>query len=103
MVARKHFGSAPTLSPYPAIDDVFRAVEAGNVSYAVVPVENSTEGAIGRTLDLLFGLPVKICGEVNLRVHQNLMSNETSLGAITNIFGHAQSLAQCHEWLNHPS
>lgn len=98
--ARKHFGSAPTLSPYPAIDDVFRAVEAGNVSYAVVPVENSTEGAIGRTLDLLFGLPVKICGEVNLRVHQNLMSNETSLGAITNIFGHAQSLAQCHEWLN---
>ena len=98
--ARKHFGGSPTLSPYPAIDDVFRAVEAGNVNYAVVPVENSTEGAIGRTLDLLFALPVRICGEVNLRVHQNLMSREAELGAIKTLFGHSQSLAQCHEWLN---
>ncbi len=98
--ARKHFGSAPTLSPYPAIDDVFRAVEAGNVDYAVVPVENSTEGAIGRTLDLLLASPVQICGEVNLRVHQNLLSQAASVSEITTIYGHAQSLAQCHEWLN---
>jgi chorismate mutase / prephenate dehydratase len=98
--ARKHFGQAPTLSPYPAIDDVFRAVESGQVDYAVVPVENSTEGAIGRTLDLLFALPVKICGEVNLRVHQNLMSLAADATQIDTVYGHAQSLAQCQEWLH---
>jgi chorismate mutase/prephenate dehydratase len=98
--ARKHFGGAPALDPYPAIDDVFRAVEAGNVDYAVVPVENSTEGAIGRTLDLLLASPVQICGEVNLRVHQNLLSTATDIASITSVIGHAQSLAQCHEWLN---
>ena len=98
--ARKHFGAAPTLTPYAAIDDVFRAAEAGNADYAVVPVENSTEGAIGRTLDLLLSSPLKICGEVNLRIHQNLLSTAASLAAVQRLYGHAQSLAQCHEWLN---
>lgn len=98
--ARKHFGGAPTLIPCPAIDDVFRAVEAGNVNYAVVPVENSTEGAIGRTLDLLLASPLKICGEVNLRVHQNLLSKAENISALKRLYSHAQSLAQCHEWLN---
>jgi chorismate mutase/prephenate dehydratase len=98
--SRKHFGSAPTLTPCPAIDDVFRAVEAGNADYAVVPVENSTEGAIGRTLDLMLSSPLQICGEVNLRVHQNLLSKADSLAAVTRLYSHAQSLAQCHEWLN---
>ncbi len=98
--ARKHFGGAPDLVACPAIDDVFRAVEAGNVRYAVVPVENSTEGAIGRTLDLLLGSPLRICGEVNLRIHQNLLSRAAGLDAIRTVYSHAQSLAQCHEWLN---
>jgi chorismate mutase/prephenate dehydratase len=98
--ARKHFGSAPTLTACPGIDDVFRAVEAGNADYAVVPVENSTEGAIGRTLDLMLTSPLQICGEVNLRVHQNLLSKADSLTAVTRLYSHAQSLAQCHEWLN---
>jgi chorismate mutase/prephenate dehydratase len=98
--ARKHFGSAPTLTACSAIDDVFRAVEAGNADYAVVPVENSTEGAIGRTLDLLLSSPLQICGEVNLRVHQNLLSKAGSLAAVKRLYSHAQSLAQCHEWLN---
>jgi chorismate mutase/prephenate dehydratase len=98
--ARKHFGSAPSLQPAAAIDDVFRAVEAGNTDYAVVPVENSTEGAIGRTLDLLLSSSWKICGEVNLRIQQNLMSRAGSLDGIKRLYSHAQSLAQCHEWLN---
>ena len=98
--ARKHFGSAPTLTSYPAIDDAFRAVEAGNADYAVVPVENSTDGAIGRTLDLLLTSPLKICGEVNLRIHQNLLSKSDSLTSVKRLYSHAQSLAQCHEWLN---
>lgn len=98
--ARKHFGSAPVLSPRATIDDVFRAVEAGNVEYGVVPVENSTEGAVGRTLDLLLDSPLQICGEVNLRIHQNLMSKAASLDGVKRLYSHSQSLAQCHEWLN---
>jgi len=98
--AKKHFGSAPALNPCVAIDDVFRAVEAGNADYGVVPVENSTEGAIGRTLDLLVSSPLQICGEVNLRIHQNLLSKAESLAGLTRLYSHAQSLAQCHEWLN---
>ena len=77
--ATKHFGHAARLLPQVSIDDVFREVEAGHAHYAVVPVENSTEGAVGRTMDLLLGSSLKICGEVVLRIHQNLLSNETDL------------------------
>lgn len=98
--ATKHFGHAARLSPQSSIDDVFREVESGHAQYAVVPVENSTEGAVGRTMDLLLGTQLKICGEVVVRIHQNLLSNETNLSAISKVYSHAQSLAQCHEWLN---
>ena len=98
--AKKHFGSAPAFTPYLTIDDVFRAVESGQADYGVVPVENSTEGSVGRTLDLLLTTPLMICGEVNLRIHQNLMSRTSSLDGVTKLYSHAQSLAQCHEWLN---
>ena len=98
--ATKHFGHAARLIPQVSIDDVFREVEACHADYAVVPIENSTEGAIGRTLDLLMTTPLKICGEVVLRIHQHLLSNETSLDDINTVYSHAQSLAQCHEWLN---
>ena len=82
------------------IDDVFREVESCHADYAVVPIENSTEGAVGRTLDLLLTTPLKVCGEVVLRIHQHLLSNERSLGEVVKVYSHAQSLAQCHEWLN---
>ncbi|MBW7859874.1 MAG: prephenate dehydratase [Rhodocyclaceae bacterium] len=98
--SRKHFGSAPNFLPLATIDDVFRAVEAGNVDYGVVPVENSTEGAVGGTLDLLLANPLRICGEVMLRVHQHLLSRASGMGAAKRLYSHAQSLAQCHEWLN---
>src|SRR5574343_106916 len=98
--ATKHFGHAARLLPQASIDDVFREVESGHAQYAVVPVENSTEGAVGRSMDLLLATPLKICGEVVLRIHQNLLTRETDLGKITKIYSHAQSLAQCHEWLN---
>lgn len=98
--AKKHFGSAPTFQPLPAIDDVFRAVESGNADYGVVPAENSTEGAVGRTLDLLLLMPLKVCGEISLRVHQHLLCKGDSAEAAQRLYSHAQSLAQCHEWLN---
>ena len=96
----KHFGHAAQLMPQSSIDDVFREVEAGHADFAVVPVENSTEGAIGRTLDLLMTSPLRICGEVVLRIHQHLLTREPSLERIGKVYSHAQSLAQCHEWLN---
>jgi len=98
--AKKHFGSAPTFTPFLTIDDVFRAVEAGQVDYGVVPIENSTEGSVGRTLDQMLTSPLMICGEVNLRIHQNLMSKAETLAGVKKLYSHAQSLAQCHEWLN---
>jgi chorismate mutase/prephenate dehydratase len=98
--AQKHFGSSPAFSPLAAIDDVFRAVESGNADYGVVPVENSSEGAVGRTLDLLLASPLKICGEVSLRIHQHLLSKCDDLPGVKRLYSHTQSLAQCHEWLN---
>jgi chorismate mutase/prephenate dehydratase len=66
----------------------------------VVPVENSTEGAVGRTLDLMLNTPLKVCGEVVLRVHQNLLRKVPGMDGIRKIYSHAQSFAQCHEWMN---
>jgi chorismate mutase/prephenate dehydratase len=97
--AAKHFGAAPALIPCSSIDEIFRTVEAGTANYGVVPVENSTEGAIVRTLDLLLSSPLMICGEINLPIHHQLMGH-ADLQSATQVFSHAQSLAQCHEWLN---
>lgn len=81
------------------IDACFRAVETGRVDFAVVPVENSTEGAVSRTLDLIVTTPLRICGEIMLPIHQNLMSKASDLTDIKRVYGHAQSLAQCKNWL----
>ena len=78
---------------------MFRQVETGAAGYGVVPVENSTEGAIGRTLDLLLSTPAKICGEVMLPIRQCLMSRSGTLSDIRKIYSHTQSLAQCQQWL----
>lgn len=98
--ARKHFGNAPAFSPLATIDDVFRAVETERVDYGIVPVENSTEGAVGLTLDLLLDSPARICGEVKLPIHHQLLSRASTTAALTHLYSHAQSIAQCHEWLN---
>jgi chorismate mutase/prephenate dehydratase len=95
----KHFGQFVEALPYATIDEIFRAAEAGQADYAVVPVENSTEGAVGRTLDLMYATELSICGEIKLRVQQNLLSNAPALTDIVRIYSHAQSLAQCALWL----
>ncbi len=96
---RKHFGRAVEGVPLASIDEVFRRAESGETEFAVVPVENSTEGAVGRTLDLLVSTPLRICGEIELRVQQNLMVREGDLAAVKRVYSHAQSLGQCHGWL----
>jgi chorismate mutase/prephenate dehydratase len=95
----KHFGSFVDTAPHSTIDEIFRAVESGQTDYAVVPVENSTEGALGRTLDLMCTTDLSVCGEVKLRIQQNLLSNARSLSDVARIYSHAQSLAQCVHWL----
>ena len=99
--ALKHFGDSAISVPMAAIDEVFRDVLAGSCDYGVVPVENSTEGVISHTLDSFMDSSLKICGEVELRIHQNLLIGpNTNKDNITRVYSHAQSLAQCRQWLN---
>jgi chorismate mutase/prephenate dehydratase len=97
--AVKHFGHAAEGLPCTSIDEVFHSVERGEAHYGVAPVENSTEGAVSRTLDLMLNTSLTICGEVLLRVRQHLMRRLPVLQGIQVVYSHAQSLAQCHEWL----
>lgn len=95
----KRFGSAVQGQPCATIDDVFRAVESGATHYGMVPVENSSEGAIGRTLDLLLQSTLQVCGEVMLPIHQCLLAQHCELIAISTVYSHPQSLGQCQGWL----
>ena len=97
--ALKRFGSGVQGVPCASIDEVFRQVEARQAGYGVVPVENSTDGAVGRTLDLLLATTARICGEVLLPVHQCCLRRAADSGEVVRIYAHSQSLAQCHEWL----
>mgnify|MGYP001287006692 CR=1 FL=1 len=96
--AAKHFGEGAKLSPRASIPEIFRAVSTGQVHYGVVPIENSSEGMINQTLDQLISSDVNICGEINLRIQQHLVTREDNQ-KITCIYSHQQSLAQCREWL----
>lgn len=98
--ALKRFGSAIEELSCTTIDDVFRAVQSGAAHYGVAPVENSTEGAIGRTLDLLMQSPLQVCGEVMLPIHQCMLSQHCEMSAIKTVYSHPQSLGQCQGWLN---
>src|SRR6185436_17070155 len=97
---RRHFGAAVEALAAPSVDEAFRRCESGAAHFTVVPVENSTEGVVGRTLDLLLATPLRICGEVELRVQQNLLCRTDDIGSIKKIYSHAQSLAQCNGWLS---
>ena len=96
----KHFGHSVVTQPQKSIDAIFREVAAGSVDYGVVPVENSTEGVINHTLDQLVNSSLKICGEVALKIHHHLMGLDGELSTVKKIYSHAQSLAQCRQWLN---
>ena len=114
--ALKHFGHAVRACDCASIDEVFRRIEAGEAGYGVVPVENSSEGAVFRTLDLLLQSPLSICGEVLLRIRHQLLraardghggpggpessSAPDGLDGLRRVYSHAQSLAQCQGWLN---
>src|SRR5690349_19902447 len=99
---RQHFGRAVDAVAVASVDEAFRRCEAHAVQFTVVPVENSTEGVVGRTLDLLLTTPLRICAEIELPVQQNLLAKGMeagSLKAVRRIYSHAQSLGQCDAWL----
>jgi len=98
--ALKHFGHAVLVSSQVTIEDVFRAVASQRCHYGVIPVENSTEGSVSQTLDLFRQSPLKICGEVVLRIHHQLLSKAPDLHQVQKIYGHQQALAQCRAWLD---
>ncbi len=97
---RRQFGHAVESVACASIDEVFRTAESGSADFGVVPVENSTEGVVSRTLDLLLRTPLKICAEVGLPIHHNLLTRSGTMDGVTRIVGHPQALAQCLNWLS---
>ncbi len=95
----KHFGHSIHGLPLASIEEVFQEVEAGNADFGVVPVENSTQGTIQSTLDMFLTSKLKISGEVELRVHQHLLSRSGRIEDIERVYSHPQSFAQCKAWL----
>ena len=95
----KHFGHSARGLPLATIEEVFQEVEAGHADFGVVPVENSGQGTIQSTLDMFLTSPLRICGEVELRVHQHLLSRSGRIEDVERIYSHPMSLAQCSGWL----
>jgi chorismate mutase/prephenate dehydratase len=95
----KHFGHSIHAMPLGSIEEVFQEVEAGNADFGVVPVENSTQGTIQSTLDMFLTSKARICGEVELRIHQHLLSRSGRIEDIERVYAHPQSFAQCKAWL----
>ena len=94
-----HFGHSVRALPLASIDEVFHEVEAASADFGVVPIENSTEGTVNHTLDRFLTSPLKICGEVELRIRHHLMGAMSALDRIVRVCSHPQSLAQCRQWL----
>jgi chorismate mutase/prephenate dehydratase len=97
---QKQFGLEVKGLPCATLDEVFRATEAGGADFGIVPVENSSEGAVSRTLDLLLATPLRVLGEVSVPVHHNLLTRSGSMDGVRRICAHSQALAQCTGWLN---
>src|ERR1700690_3441198 len=98
----KHFGSSVRALPLPAIDEVFHEVEGGIADFGVVPIENSSEGTINHTLDMFLSSSLKICGEVELRIHHHMMGKMRGIAEVRRVCAHVQALAQCRGWLDKP-
>lgn len=94
------FGSSIVRVDCPSIDEVFRTTTAGAADFGVVPVENSTEGVVARSLDLFLSTPLSIIGETSLFVQHNLLRKTDSQDHLQAVCAHPQALAQCHGWLN---
>jgi chorismate mutase/prephenate dehydratase len=96
----KQFGHSVHALAVPTIDEVFQEVESGTADFGVAPIENSSEGTVNiHTLDMFLSSPLKICGEIELRIHQHLLGRMHDLKDVKRVCSHPQSLAQCRGWL----
>ncbi|CAD5373665.1 Chorismate mutase / Prephenate dehydratase [Rubrivivax sp. A210] len=100
LAALGYFGASIVKLPCSSIDEVFRTTTAGAADFGVVPVENSTEGMIGRSLDIFLTTPLFIIGETSLLVRHNLLRKDNTPAGIKAVCAHPQALAQCQGWLN---
>ena len=98
--AEAFFGVSIEHIPCTSMDEVFQATAGGRAAFGVVPVENSTEGVVTRTLDLFLTSPLHIIGETSLLVRHNLLRKDNRLDDIEAVYAHPQALAQCQNWLN---
>ena len=96
-----YFGTSIVRVECASVDEVFRTTSAGAADFGVVPVENSTEGVVARSLDLFLTTPLFIIGETSLFVRHNLLRKENSQTDIKAVCAHPQALAQCHGWLSY--
>lgn len=96
----KQFGHSVNTVALRTIPEVFKSVQSENAHFGIVPIENSTEGVVTHTLDMLLKSDLQICGEILLRIQHNLLSNETDLSEVKVIYAHEQALAQCRNWIN---
>ena len=94
-----HFGHSVHALSHPGIDEVFSQVQSADADFGVVPVENSSQGVVSHTLDMFLHSELKICGEIELRIHHNLLTHAHSLGEIERVYSHQQSLSQCKTWI----
>lgn len=99
MAAVKYFGSSAELTPANGISMIFEEVEKGHTDYGVVPIENTTEGVVSHTLDMFTSSTLKVCAEIVLKVTHHLLSVESGLKAIKEVYSHPHALAQCRGWL----
>lgn len=94
-----HFGHSVQALGVSSIDDVFHQVESADADFGVVPVENSSQGVVSHTLDRFVDSDLKICGEIQMAIHHNLLSQAKGLAGIERIYSHQQSLSQCKNWI----
>lgn len=95
----RHFGHSVQALGFASIDDVFAQVETTEADFGVVPVENSSQGIVSHTLDRFVDSDLKICGEIEMAIHHNLLSQAKGLAGIERVYSHQQSLAQCKSWI----
>ncbi|NND45174.1 MAG: prephenate dehydratase [Xanthomonadales bacterium] len=95
----KHFGHSVQALGHAGIESVFEQVQGAEADFGVVPIENSTQGIVTHTLDMFLDSDLHICGEVEMRIHHNLLTRSESLSGIERVYAHQQSLSQCRGWL----
>ena len=95
----RHFGHSVQALGVGSIDDVFSQVETTEADFGVVPVENSNQGIVSHTLDRFVESDLKICGEIQMAIHHNLLTQARGLSGIERLYSHQQSLSQCKTWI----